>query len=311
VSAFDPREFVEKKVGEVREIVGEGLAVAACSGGVDSTVTAFIARMALGERLIPVLLDDGFRREGEVGEAVRLLEGVGLRPEVLQASELFYERLRGLIDAEEKRGVFRDTFYTALGRFARERGAGFLVQGTIAADVVETVRGVKTQHNVLEQVGVDPSRYGFRVIEPLRELYKPQVRALAKFLGLRAVEGKMPFPGPGLMVRVVGEVTPERVEVVRKATRIVEEETQGMDYFQCFAALLPGRATGVRAGRRAYGHVIALRAVESEDAMKARAAEVPFYKLRRIAERITSEVEGVVRVLYEVTDKPPATIEFE
>jgi GMP synthase (glutamine-hydrolysing) len=309
---FDPREFVERAVEEIRRTVGDAKAVAACSGGVDSTVAAVLARRALGDRLTAVYINDGFRREGEPEWAVSMLQRLGLNVLLVDARREFLEAVRGLRDAEEKRKAFRHTFYSVLGRVAREVGARYLVQGTIAADVVETVRGVKTQHNVLVQLGLDPRTYGFEVVEPLRELYKPQVRELARFLGLPPeISERMPFPGPGLLVRVVGEVTEEKLEIVRKATRIVEEEFAGLEAFQAFAAVLEGRATGIVGGERRYGYMVAVRAVRSEDALTAEPLEAPFELLRRVAERITREVPGVVRVLYEVTGKPPATIEYE
>jgi len=309
---FDPREFVERAVEEIRRTVGDARAVAACSGGVDSTVAAVLARRALGDRLVAVYINDGFRREGEPEWAVSMLQRLGLNVLLVDARREFLEAVRGLRDAEEKRKAFRHTFYSVLGRVAREVGARYLVQGTIAADVVETVRGIKTQHNVLVQLGLDPRTYGFEVVEPLRELYKPQVRELARFLGLPPeISERMPFPGPGLLVRIVGEVTEEKLEIVRKATRIVEEEFAGLGAFQAFAAVLEGRATGIVGGERRYGYMVAVRAVRSEDALTAEPLEAPFELLRRVADRITREVPGVVRVLYEVTGKPPATIEYE
>ncbi|MEM0376342.1 MAG: hypothetical protein QXI90_00995 [Thermofilum sp.] len=310
--SFDPRRFVEEAVSEIRRIVGDSLAVAACSGGVDSTVAAVLARMALGDRLRAVYIDDGFRRLGEPERTVELLKGLGLDVELVNARREFLEAVKGLRDAEEKRKAFRHTFYSVLGRVARELGARYLVQGTIKADIVETVGGVKTQHNVLVQLGLDPRTYGFEVVEPLRELLKPQVREVARFLGLpREISEKMPFPGPGLLVRVVGEVTEEKLEVARLATRVVEEELSGLGAFQVFAAVLGDRATGLVGGERRYGYIVAVRAVRSEDALTAEPLEVSFELLRKVADRITREVPGVVRVLYELTGKPPATIEYE
>lgn len=306
---FNPSEFVSRAIENIRGIVGGEMAVAACSGGVDSTVATYIAKMALDDRLKTVYIDDGFRREGEVEETLRILGDLGLNPILLDRKSLFYRNLKGVIDAERKRRIFRETFYNVIGDFMKSNGIKFLVQGTIAADIVETKGGIKTQHNVLEQIGVD---YGFKVIEPLKELYKPQVREVARYLGLpREISEKMPFPGPGLLIRVVGEVNPKRIEIVRKATKIVEEELRDVDAFQKFAVLLPGRATGIRGGKRKYGYMIAIRVVISEDAITADPLEIPFSKLRSIADRITSEINDVVRVLYELTPKPPSTIEFE
>jgi GMP synthase (glutamine-hydrolysing) len=191
----------------------------------------------------------------------------------------------------------------------REERADCLIQGTIAADVSETVRGIKTQHNVLEQISVD---YGIRVIEPLREIYKPQVREVARAFSLPLqVSERRPFPGPGLATRVLGEVTPEKVDIVRKATRIVESEAEGIEHFQSLAVLLSDKATGIREGKRAYGDIVVVRVVKSEDAMRAEATKVPWQTLRRIGQRIVSEIPKVVHVLYSITDKPPATIEFQ
>ena len=310
--SFDPREFYLRAVDEIRRVVGEERAIAACSGGVDSTVSAIIAKRAIGDKLIPVYIDDGFRRIGEPENVIKLLRGIGLDVRFIDARKEFLDALRGVRDAEEKRKIFRHVFYTVLGRVAREYGAKYLVQGTIAADVIETQRGIKTQHNVLKQIGLDPRTYGFEVIEPLKDLFKPQVRELAKYLGLpKEIWAKMPFPGPGLMIRVVGEVTEEKLQIAKIANKIVEEELSEQNYFQVFAAVLSDKVTGVKEGSRVYGYAVVVRAVLSEDAMTAKAAEIPYDKLKRIAERIIREAPGVARVLYDITDKPPATIEYE
>lgn len=309
---FDASEFVRETVAKIREEVGGGKAVSACSGGVDSTVASCLAQRAIGDRLLVVYVDDGMRREGEPEHVVGTLRDFGMRVKLVDARCEFFRNLKGKIDAEEKRLAFRQTFYSVLGSEVRGEGADYLIQGTIAADVVETAGGVKTQHNVLEQIGVDPRQFGFRLIEPLKDLYKPQVRAVARELGLPAdVSEKMPFPGPGLCIRVLGEVTPERVEILRRATKIVEEETAHLPAFQKFAVLHSDRATGVRGGRRTYGYVVTIRLVESEDAMTAKAIEAPYSLLRRLCDRIFEEVPEISRCLYDITDKPPATIEFE
>ena len=187
-----------------------------------------------------------------------------------------------------------------------------LVQGTIRADVLETVGGVKTQHNVLEQIGINPEVYGYAILEPLKELFKPGVRQVARELGLpNEVSERMPFPGPALSLRVLGEVTPEKIALVRKATQIVEEETAELGTFQNFALLHNDKATGIKNGKRVYGNIITVRVVVSEDAVTATAKQVPYEILLKIAERITNEIRPVVRCLYDITHKPPATIEFE
>ncbi len=311
---FDPALFVKEKVEWLREAIGEERALAAVSGGVDSMVTAVLGHRAVGERMRVVFLNTGFMREGEGKTVSRVLEGLGIGVEVREVEGEFFSALRGKTDPEEKRKAFREAFYSCLSRIAGELGVRILLQGTIAADVVETKGGVKTQHNVLEQVGIDPMvRYGYRVLEPLKELYKPQVREVARFLGLPPeVTERRPFPGPGLSVRVLGEVTPERVELVRRATRIVEEETRDLPAFQSFAVLLSDRATGVsERGERRYGAILVVRVVASEDAMRAEPLSLPWELLRRLTARLTSELPGVSRVLYDLTPKPPATIEFE
>ena len=309
---FNAKEFVAKKTEELRNRIGSERVLAACSGGVDSTTTTCLVQKAVGRNLLAVFIDDGMRRENEPGWVVALLGRLGIDARLSERSASFFSALRGLRDAEEKRKKFRETFYTTLGQIARAEGAKYLAQGTIAADVAETVGGVKSQHNVLEQIGIDPRTFGFELIEPLKDLYKPQVRAVARYLRLPTeVSERMPFPGPALAIRVVGEVTPEKVAIVRKATAIVEYETRRLKAFQSFAVLLDGKATGIKNGKRVYGDLIAVRIVASKTAMSARAMPVSFRLLQRIAERVTREIPSVVRCLYDVTDKPPSTIEFE
>jgi len=309
---FDPKEFIRKSIEETRMRVREEKAIAACSGGVDSVTATLLARMAVGDNLLAVFIDDGLRREGEPEFVAELLKRIGGRYRCVDARNSFYEGLRNTKDPEEKRKAFRETFYRKLGQIAREDGARYLVQGTIAADIAETVSGVKTQHNVLEQIGIDPREYGFELVEPLRDLYKPEVRAVARELALpEEVSGRMPFPGPGLSVRVLGEVTPQKIEVLRKATRIVEEETKSLRSFQSFAALMSDRATAIKNGERVYGDMITVRVVESEDAITASVVEVPYRILFNISQRITGEIPTVARCLFDITHKPPGTIEFE
>ncbi|MEM4702203.1 MAG: glutamine-hydrolyzing GMP synthase subunit GuaA, partial [Archaeoglobaceae archaeon] len=241
-----------------------------------------------------------------------ILRNLGFDAFIYDAKQWVLGELKGKLDSEEKRKAFREAFYSVLGEIVVKNGAKFLVQGTIAADIVETVGGVKTQHNVLEQLGINTEKYGFRVIEPIKDLYKWQVRLVAKELGLPdAIVYRKAFPGPGLAIRIVGEVTWEKLEILRRVTKIVEEETSDIDSFQSFAVLLDSKATGVRNGKRVYGYIAVIRIVESEDAMTAKFVEVPYERLRKISLRITKEVPEVTRVLYDVTDTPPATIEFE
>src|SRR4030042_1975811 len=205
----------------------------------------------------------------------------------------------------------REPFYSVFGGEVLKSRARFLVQGTIAADIIETKGGVKTQHNILEQIGIDPEKgFGFKVVEPIKELFKPEVRRVAKELGLpESVYRRMPFPGPGLMARVLGEVTPERVAIVRKATVVVAQEIRKLAPFQAFAVLLNDMGTGVEGGRRKFGHIIIIRSVERRDAMRARPTPVPWEGLMKMSRRIVKEIPPVTRVAYELTPKPPATIE--
>ncbi len=309
---FNAKEFIENSLKEIRKTVGETRVISACSGGVDSTVTTALVHKAVGDRAIAVFIDDGLRREGEPEFVVKTLKNLGIKTKYIDAKKEFFEVFEGKTDAEEKRKAFRDKFYKTLGKAAKEEKIKFIAQGTIKADVLETVGGIKSQHNVLEQIGIDPAIYGYKILEPLKELFKPDVRRVARELGLpKEVSERMPFPGPALSLRVLGEVTPERVAIVRKATEIVEEETRELGTFQNFAVLHNDKATGIKAGKRVYGNIITVRIVDSEDAVTAKVRQVSYEVLMRISERITGEIPSVVRCLYDVTNKPPSTIEFE
>ncbi len=306
------KNFIENAICEIKETVGEYRVISACSGGVDSMTATYLVHKAVGDKLLAVFIDDGLRREGEPEFVVQTLKQLGINTRSIDAKKEFFETFKGKTDAEEKRKAFRDRFYKTFGKIAKEEKIKFIVQGTIKADVIETVKGIKSQHNVLEQIGINPERYGYRILEPLRELFKPGVREVARELGLpKAVSERMPFPGPALSLRVLGEVTPEKVAIVRKATQIVEEETEGLGTFQNFAVLHNDKATGIKNGNRVYGNIITIRVVVSEDAVTAKAKDIEYKKLFKIANRITKELPTVVRCLYDVTDKPPSTIEFE
>jgi len=297
---------------DIRKIVGKNRVISACSGGVDSTVTTVLVHKAVGDKLVAVFIDDGLRREGEPEFVVRTLKSLGIKTKFIDAKADFFAVFKGKTDAEEKRKAFRDKFYKTLGKAAKEEQIAFIAQGTIKADVIETVGGIKSQHNVLEQIGIDPKIYGYKILEPLKELFKPDVRKVARELGLpKEISERMPFPGPALSLRVLGEVTPEKVAVVRKATEIVEEETKKLGTFQNFAVLHNDKATGIKKGKRVYGNIVTVRIVDSKDAVTAKARQVPYEVLMRISERITKEIPSVVRCLYDITDKPPSTIEFE
>ena len=311
---MDTKRFIEERIEEIRRIVGPGKAINALSGGVDSSTVTLLGHRAIGDRLKTVFVDTGVMREGEPEQVIGTFKKMGVTVHLVEAQQEFFKAFKGILDPEEKRRAFRNTFYNVLGRTAKERGATFLLQGTIAADISETRRGVKTQHNILEQIGIDPQIFGFKVIEPLRDLYKDGVREVAKALGLpQEVFEKMPFPGPGLSTRVIGEVTPEKIAVVRRAVKIVEEEVEPLKPFQAFAVLLSDRATGVTGGeegRRSFGDIIAIRSVESKDAIRAEVTEIPWELLKKIQKRITAEIPSVIKVLYDLTPKPPSTIEY-
>jgi GMP synthase (glutamine-hydrolysing) len=306
------KEFIENAIREIRDAVGENKVISACSGGVDSMTATYLVHKAVGDKLIAVFIDDGLRREGEPEFVVRTLKSLGINTKAIDVKEEFFKTFQGKTDAEEKRKAFRDKFYKTFGSVAREEGVRFVVQGTIKADVIETVQGIKSQHNVLKQIGIDPQTYGYGILEPLRELFKPGVRIVARELGLpQEVSERMPFPGPALSLRVLGEVTPEKIAIVRKATQIVEEETLNLGVFQSFAVLHNDKATGIKKGKRVYGNIVTIRVVVSEDAVTATAKEIEYKTLFRIVKRITESLPTVVRCLYDVTDKPPSTIEFE
>ena len=306
-----PAEFVEKAIKTMREALPRGHAVVACSGGVDSTVCAVLAHRAFGARAHAVFLDTGFMRADEAPSVEKALASLGIPLEVVPVAPRFFQALAGVTDPEEKRRRFRETFYAVLAEILAEKGAQALVQGTIAADVAETQAAVKTHHNVLD-LGPEVWPKELVVLEPLRALLKPEVRELARYLGLpQEFLRRRPFPGPGLAVRVVGEVTPERVELLRQATRIVEEETADLPAFQAFPILLAEKATGVRAGTRHYGEVLVLRFVSSLDALSAEPLALPWERLQTLVARLLRELPALSRVLYDLTPKPPATIEWE
>ena len=224
---FDAKNFIRKCLKDISQFVGENRIISACSGGVDSTVTTILVHKSVGEKLLAVFIDDGLRRKGEPEFVVKTLNSLGVRTKLIDAKDEFFAVFKGKTDAEEKRKAFREKFYKTLGKVAREEQINHIAQGTIKADVIETVKGIKSQHNVLEQIGINPEIYGYKIIEPLRALFKPEVRKVARELGLPLeISERMPFPGPALSLRVLGEVTPQRIEIVRRATQIVEEETK-------------------------------------------------------------------------------------
>jgi GMP synthase (glutamine-hydrolysing) len=400
LEVFDPKKFVEAEIERTRRSIGSEKALVAVSGGVDSTTCAVLTHKALGENLVCVILDDAFMREGEPEYISSTLSKspFNVPMKIVNVRDRFMQAMKGLRDAEEKRKMFRETFYQVLGETARKEGCKILVQGTIRADIMETVGGVKTQHNVLEQMGINPmERFGFKVVEPLITLMKEQVRMVARHLGLpQEFSERQPFPGPGLSVRVVGEIRPDKLETVRKATAIAESELVQHKPGQYFAVIMDNdevqqpaealhiqesvarllnvparnvririfrdRATGVKGGERRYGkvvgvtvetvngrvhqsaiqnlvmlqatittkmpevarifyavkdlpekkpYVLGIRAVETKDFLTAQVSDIPWTTLDAIAEETVEQCSNVSTVYYDLTPKPPATIEME
>jgi len=392
---FDPEAFVQSQIERIREIIGEEKALVAVSGGVDSSTCAVLAHLAIGENLVCVTLDDAFMREGEPERIAKILSKppLSLPVKIERVQERFLRALQGLRDAEEKRKAFRKTFYETLSEIAKREDCGYLVQGTILADIIETKGGIKTQHNVLEQLGVNTKElYGFKIVEPLVSLVKWQVREVARYLKIPPeISERQPFPGPGLSVRVVGEIRLDKLSTLKKATAIVENKLSKYKPSQYFAAILDNRekpqysntekimkqasqtlnldanqisikvfadkATGIRNKSRVYGNILALkcyerevdfvsllklqevliksdpsvarvlymireqkankpyviviRAVETDDFLTAKVSVLPWNVLEETAETILEECPKVSEVYYDITPKPPATIEME
>lgn len=309
---MDTKAFIEQQIAEIKKSVKEGLAINALSGGVDSSVVTVLGHRALGERLKTVFIENGLMRQGEPQRVVQIFAEMGIPVQLIDARKEFLGALRGLTDPEEKRNAITRTFYaTVFGKLVRETGAKHLLHGTILTDIEETVAGIKRQHNILSQIGIDPEKeYGYQVLEPLKTLRKDGVREVAKALGLPPeITQRIPFPGPALATRIVGEVTEQRLATVRAATAIVEEELRDSGAFQYMAVLLNDRATGIAKGKREFGQIIVVRCIQSLDARIATPVELPWEKLKRICERITA-IPDVNRCLYDLTPKPPATIEY-
>lgn len=320
---WHPEDHVQEIIATLREeLAGARHVLIGVSGGVDSSTAAVLVHRAIGDRLIPIFIDTGLLRLGEAERTQRVFEKLGLRLRIVDASARFFAQLRGVTDPEEKRkrigAEFIRVFEEEAHKLAREVGGiDVLVQGTIYSDVIESAgaRGadkIKSHHNV----GGLPKRLEFKIIEPLRNFFKDEVRQIGLRLGIpEEIIYEQPFPGPGLAVRILGEVTPERVKVLQQADEIVREEIQkaglARAVWQYFAVLLPIWSVGVLGDGRAYGQVIAVRAVDSRDGMTADWFHLPYDVLEKISSRITNEIEGITRVVYDITSKPPATIEWE
>lgn len=316
---WTPASFIESAMRRIKEEAGNSKVICAVSGGVDSTVTAVLLHRAIGKNLICVFVNNGLLREGEEREVLGFFSRKGLPLLYVNAEEEFLTALRGVKDPEVKRKIIGNKFVEVFERSVSGiKGVRFLAQGTLYPDLIESrsYRGpsakIKTHHNV----GGLPERMNLKLIEPLKELFKDEVRKVGKELGIeRDILLRHPFPGPSLAVRIIGEVTARRLEILRKADRIFVEELKRKGLYdkvwQAFCVLLPVRTVGIKGDRRSYEWVIALRAVESRDGMTADWAKLPHFFLDEVAGRIVNEVEGVNRVVYDITSKPPATIEWE
>jgi GMP synthase (glutamine-hydrolysing) len=304
--------FIEEKVREIASTVKDGVAINALSGGVDSSVVTLLGHRALGDKLKTYFIDNGLMRKDEPQAVASLFKKLGVHVEIVDAQEKFFAALKGVTDPEQKREAITQTFYKdVFGKLVKTSGAKYLLQGTILTDVDETVAGIKRQHNVFAQLGIDPQEaFGYKIIEPLVQLRKDGVRRVGEALGLpKSTYDRMPFPGPALSARVIGEATPQRIAVVRQATAIVEETLASVSAFQYMAILHSDRVTGIRDGKRDFGLQIEIRCWDSVDARQARPTALAHDTLMTLSKKITAHVPGVVSVTYNVTEKPHSTIE--
>ena len=314
---FSPKRFIEE-TSEYLKTEIDDIAIIACSGGIDSTVAASIANLAIGDLLHCVYVDTGFMRKGETEEIKEMLHELGLNLTVVYASDRYFKALKGIEEPEEKRKIIGEVFIRIFEEEQAKVGAKYLVQGTIAPDWIESGGGVRETIKSHHNVGGLPEDMSLEVIEPLRDLYKDEVREVGRALQIPSSE-RQPFPGPGLAIRCLGELTEERVEIVRESCAIVEEELYLASKnneieipWQFFAALLPVKSVGVHGDVRAYGETVVVRAVQSIDGMSAKYSELPHKILQKISTRITNSLkDSVNRVVYDITHKPPGTIEWE
>ncbi len=309
---LDAKKFIDEQAKAIQDAVGPNLAVNALSGGVDSSAVTMIGHKALGDRLKTYFIDNGLMREGEPEKVVELFRNQGVPVQLVDARGEFFKALKGIRDPEEKREAITQTFYKQIfRRLVIESGAKHLLQGTILTDVDETVAGIKRQHNVFAQLGIDPEEaFGYQILEPLLQLRKDGVRKVAEALGLpSSIYARMPFPGPALAARVIGEATPERIALVRKATVLTEELLNASGAFQCMAILHEDRVTGMRQGKRDFGLQIEIRCWDSVDARRAIPMRLEWETLENLSLRILEEVPDVVSVTYNIAPKPPSTME--
>lgn len=312
IENLDPKEFIREKIEEISSIMGNDLAINALSGGVDSSTVTILGHKALGDKLKTYFIDNGLMRQNEPQQIASAFKSLGVQVEIINAQEKFFSALKDIRNPEEKREAITQVFYKdVFGKLVIENDAKYLLQGTILTDIDETIAGIKRQHNVFEQLGIDPERvFGYKIIEPLIQLRKDGVRKVAEAIGLpKSIYNRMPFCGPALAARVIGEVTPGRIEVVRKATAIIENELSNTNSFQYMAILHNDRVTGIRNGKRDFGFQIELRCWDSIDARTAIPTRLPYNTLEQLAQKITTEILGVVSVTYNITPKPPSTME--
>jgi GMP synthase (glutamine-hydrolysing) len=314
---FDPEKFIKESTATLKKDI-TGKTLIAFSGGVDSTVAAALVNKAIGGKLIAIHVDTGYMRKNESEKVVQLMEDLGLNYRFVNAKQEFFESLQGITEPEEKRKIIGNKFIEIFERTAEKEGITCLVQGTIAPDWIESgdeLRAViKSHHNV----GGLPEIMKLCLVEPLRDLYKDEVRKVGRALGLSVAE-RQPFPGPGLAIRILGEATPERTELVREACYIVELEIENAAQqgnidlpWQYFAVLIPVKTVGVQGDQRAYGYTIAIRAVQSIDAMTCQFSTIPHHVLDSIATKISNEMgTSINRIVYDITNKPPGTVEWE
>ncbi len=314
---FDPESFANEAIENIRQQI-DGKAIIGCSGGVDSIVATVLVSMAVGDELLAVHVDTGFMRKNESADVVKMMERMDINHKLVDASQEFYDALKGVEEPEAKRKIIGEKFIRVFEREAKIIDSKFLVQGTIAPDWIESggeLRDtIKSHHNV----GALPEKMDMKLVEPLRDLYKDEVRKLGRYLGIEFAE-RQPFPGPGLAIRIIGEPTEEAAHIVREACAIVEEEFEKaaeagqMELpWQYFAVLTPIKTVGVHGDVRAYGYTVAVRAVQSLDGMTAAYSKIPHEVLDKISIRITNTMKDKVnRVVYDITNKPPATIEWE
>ncbi len=309
---LNAKKFIEQQAAEIARQVGNSYAINALSGGVDSSAVTMLGHIALKNRLKTYFINNGIMRKEEPEQIASIFKKLSVKVEVIDAQNKFFAALKGIEDPEEKREAITQTFYKdVFGKLVRQSKARYLLQGTILTDIDETVAGIKRQHNVFEQLGIDPQKaFGYKILEPLVQLRKDGVRKLAKALGLpESIYKRMPFPGPALAARVIGEVTRERISVVREATAILEDELKSVKAFQYMAILHTDRVTGMRGNKRDFGFQIEIRCWNSIDARQAQPTRLPYPTLEKLATRMTAEVPGVVSVTYHIATKPPSTME--